>query len=374
MPEADGLVSVLGLHRENRMHRVATASRTKAAARRHVQVLFTCVGRRVELLDAFRRAAKSLNVRLEVHGADASRLSPAIHRVDKAHIVPAISSGQYVDALLKIVRRARIDLLVPLLHLELPLLAQAADRFTESGCCPLICSEAVIATCRDKLATYHALKAAGIDTPATWPWAEAVKRKRHRFPYYLKPRTGSAAKGNYVVHNRRELDTFGRRVPHAVVQEFVDGVEHTLDVYTGFDGQPRCAVPRRRLEVRAGEVSKGLIVKDPAIMATGRRVASALGEIGDCRGVITVQCIVTPRRRIRVIEINPRFGGGAPLAIHAGADFPKWILMELLGLKPRINPRGFRGDIAMLRFDESLFVPKASKLMPIVDCRLSNPG
>ncbi len=107
-------------------------------------------------------------------------------------------------------------------------------------------------------------------------------------------------------------------------------------------------------------MSKALIVKDPALMATGRRVAEALG---DCRGVITVQCIVTPDRRIRVIEINPRFGGGVPLAIHAGADFPRWILSECLGKRPRINPTGFRGDVAMLRFDDSVFVPRASKLL-----------
>ena len=84
--------------------------------------------------------------------------------------------------------------------------------------------------------------------------------------------------------------------------------------------------------------------------------------LGECRGVVTVQCMMTPRGRIRAIEINPRFGGGAPLAIHAGADFPRWILMELMGEKPRINPNGFRDDIAMLRYDESVFVPNASKL------------
>jgi carbamoyl-phosphate synthase large subunit len=88
-------------------------------------------------------------------------------------------------------------------------------------------------------------------------------------------------------------------------------------------------------------------------------VADALG---DCRGVITVQCILAPGGRIRVIEINPRFGGGVPLSIHAGADFPQWILAEMLGRPVRIDPTAFRDDIAMLRYDESVFVPDASKL------------
>ena len=100
------------------------------------------------------------------------------------------------------------------------------------------------------------------------------------------------------------------------------------------------------------------LTDDPAIMAAGRQVAEVLAN---CRGVVTVQCIVTPRGRIRVIEINPRLGGGVPLAIHAGADFPKWILQELAGKPPRINPLAFRDDVAMLRYDESVFVPRASR-------------
>jgi carbamoyl-phosphate synthase large subunit len=312
----------------------------------------------VELLRAFKRAGEDLGIELEMHGADASWLSPALHCVDKAHIVPPISSGEYVDATLELARRRKIDLLIPLIDSELILIAAARDRFAELGCTALISSESAVRTCRDKLLTFAALKRAGIDTPMTWSWAEAAKRKRHRLPYFLKPRCGSAAMGNYVVGSASELQTFGRRVHDAIVQEFVEGAEHTLDVYTGLDGKPRCVVPRKRLEVRTGEVSKGLIVKDAAIMAVGRSVAEMLGE---CRGVITVQCIVTPDKRIRVIEINPRFGGGAPLSIHAGADFPKWILMELVERRPRINPTGFRDDVAMLRFDDSVFVPNASK-------------
>jgi len=327
-------------------------------------MLLTCIGRRVELLRAFRRAGQSLGIRLDIHGADATPLSPAIQFVDHPHIVPEIGSGKYIEALADIVQREKIDLLIPLIDSELPGIASAVGRFSALGCRALISSESVVRVCRDKLLTYRKLTEAGIDTPTTWPWVAAVEQKYHRFPYFLKPRAGSAAIGNYVVRSVDELRAFGARVKDAIVQEFVNGTEHTLDVYVDFVGRVRCVVPRKRLEVRTGEVSKGLIVKDPAIMAVGHRVADALGE---CRGIITVQCMVTPQGRIRVIEINPRLGGGAPLSIHAGADFPKWILQELLGQKPRINPTGFRDDLAMLRYDESVFVQKASKR--IADCQ-----
>ena len=323
-----------------------------------LRVLFSCIGRRVELLRAFRRAAEGLDCALEVHAADAVMSSPAMHLVDHPHIVPSIDSGQYIEALLEIVRTHRINLLVPLIDNELTLIAESADRFHELGCTPLISSADVVRTCRDKMATFHALQDAGIDTPQTFLWTEAITRQNHDFPYFLKPRTGSAGLGSYIIQTRDELHTFGLRVVDAIVQEFVEGAEHTLDVYTGFDGVPLCVVPRKRLEVRTGEVSKGLIVRDPAIMEVGARVARTLG---DSRGVITVQCIVTDEGRIRVIEINPRFGGGVPLAIHAGADFPRWILAELLGRPVEIDPLGFRDDVAMLRYDDSVFVSDASK-------------
>jgi carbamoyl-phosphate synthase large subunit len=314
----------------------------------------------VELVRAFRQAARRLRVRLEVHGADATPLSPAIHHVDHPHLVPAIASGKYIEAVLRIVRHQRIDLLVPLIDSELARIARATGRFERAGCRVLISSPGVVDICRDKVRTFQALQEAGIDTPRTWTWQEAMRRRRHRFPYYLKPRTGSAAMGNYMVWNRRELAVLGRCVPEAIVQEFVEGVEHTLDIYTGCDGVPRCVVPRRRLEVRSGEVSKSLVVKDARLVDVGRRVATMLGA---SRGVITVQCMVTSRGRIRVIEINPRFGGGVPLSIHAGADFPRWILQELRGDRPRIAPFDFRGGVAMLRYDESVFVENAAKLI-----------
>ncbi len=315
-------------------------------------MLFTCVGRRVELVQAFRRAAARSGIRMVVIGADASWLAPAMHLCDRAVLVPGVARADYVRSLLRIVRDHEVDLLVPLIDHELLILSKARDRFAQAGCTALISSERVVATCRDKIRTFRFLTSNGIDTPRTWTLTEALKLRRHRFPYFMKPRAGSAGLGSYKITNADELRTLGRRVPQAIVQEFVPGVEHTLDVYAGFDGRARCVVPRRRIEVRGGEVGKALVVKDARMIETGRRVVEALGE---CVGVITIQCIATPGGRIRVIEINPRFGGGVPLAIRAGADFPRWLMMEHFGRRPRIGIDRYRDCVQMLRYDQSVF-------------------
>ncbi len=323
----------------------------KSTANTSLRVLLTCVGRRVELIQAFRRAADRMKIDLTMHGSDITLLAPAMHHVDKRHLLPRLSNPSYIPELMKIARRHGIDLIIPTIDSELGLLASSCEAFAEFGCRVVISSSEVIDICSDKVLTFSALKKAKIDTPATWTFDEILQRKRHRFPYFMKPRAGSAGKGNYRIDNVEELRILGQRVEDPIVQEFVNGVEHTMDVYAGFDGEPRCAVPRKRLEVRTGEVSKAVIVKDRRVMDVGLAVARALGG---CRGVVTVQCMVTNRGRIRVIEMNPRLGGGAPLAIHAGADFPRWLMSEHLGRRVKIG-ESFKDGLTMLRYDQSVF-------------------
>lgn len=321
--------------------------------RRQVRILFTCAGRRIELMQAFRKAARSLGVAAELHATDTDPFFAAGCFADRAHQVPRADSSGYVNSLLKVVERYKIDLLVPLLDVELLALAKARGRFDRIGCGVLISSPKVVEICRNKINTYEFLKDHGIDTPCTWRLDEVLSFKKQQFPYFLKPVAGSASKGNYIIRNRQELGSPLLKVDDPIVQEFVDGTEYTLDVYTGFDGVPRSVVPRRRLEVRGGEVTTACTYKHERIMETGLRVAAALKE---CVGLVTVQLIHAPDERIKVIEINPRFGGGVPLGIRAGANFPKWLLAEWLGHRPRIRLGDFRDGLIMLRYHQAYFV------------------
>jgi carbamoyl-phosphate synthase large subunit len=107
------------------------------------------------------------------------------------------------------------------------------------------------------------------------------------------------------------------------------------------------------MEVRAGEVSKSQIVKNIQIMNEAHRLVEKLGA---GPGVITLQLFLTGDDKIKFIEINPRFGGGAPLSIKAGANFPKWILQELSGQNPRIRPDSFKDNLIMLRYDNEVWL------------------
>ena len=316
-----------------------------------VNILLTCVGRRVALLEAFQRALKGLRLKGRLYGADHSRLAAAFHRVDEGFLVPSAKEGPaYVEALLDICRQHRVGMVVPLIDWELADLVAARERFAAVGARLLISSPQVVAVCRDKRQTFEFLKAKGFDTPEVFTHKQALKAA---FPLFMKPRYGSSAKDVHRLADREALEFYQQRAAEeTVVQECVDGQEYTVDVYAGLDGVPRVAVPRRRLQVRGGEVAKAVTVRHPEIVRQSLRLVEALGE---CLGVLTLQCFLTEDGRVRFIEINPRFGGGAPLAIRAGADFPRWLIEEHLGRVPTIDPGAWEDGLVMLRYDDAVF-------------------
>jgi carbamoyl-phosphate synthase large subunit len=314
-----------------------------------LNVMLTCVGRRVALLEAFRRAMADLGVEGRLYGADHSSLAPGFHVADEGLLVPSVTGPDYVEALIDLCRKHEIKMVVPLLDWELAALAAARDRFAAVGARLVISSPRVVGLCRDKVQTFEFLKAGGFDTPEVIPYEKAMEGP---FPLFMKPRYGSSAKDVHYVPDREALAFYCRGREAHVIQYFIRGKEHTVDVYAGFDGVPRVAVPRRRLEVRSGEVAKAMTVRHPEIIRQSLHLVEALGE---CQGVITLQCFLTDGGEVKFIEMNPRFGGGAPLAIRAGADFPLWLMEEHLGRKPDIHPEDWQERLLMLRYDAAVF-------------------
>jgi len=322
----------------------------------HIAVLFTCVGRRVSLLRGFQQAARRLRLKVTFCGTDTSRLSPALQLCDKAFLVEPTTHAKYIDHILSIVRTNGVKLLVPTLDLDLRLLADRKSQFERLGCRVLVSQPDVVDICQDKRRTFGFLTKHGFGTPRTTSIRMALAADRRgelAWPCFLKRWDGSASKDIAIANDRSELQFFARRIPNAMCQEFIEGTEYTCDVYVDFQMQVRCVVPRRRIEVRSGEVSKSQIVKNGAITTQARRLTELL-KAGP--GVITLQLFVTKNGQIRFTEINPRFGGGAPLSIRAGADFPKWILQELTGGQPHIGFDKFKDGLIMLRYDAEVWL------------------
>jgi len=306
----------------------------------------------VALVEAFRRTAERLGLPCRMIGSDRDALAPALHVCDIRAVTRPVNDPGYVAQLRAICRKHAVRLIVPTIDPELRVLAEVREQFAERGVHVLVSSPKVVAICQDKARTYRFLIDHGFRTPRTWRAAE-LGRRLPKFPVFLKPASGSASKGTALAENPEDYAYWRKRIPDCLVQEYVRGPEYTCDVYVDSRRAVRCVVPRRRIEVRGGEVTRSRVEKRPAVMAECRRLVETLGA---GPGVITIQGFLDERGEMVFTEVNPRFGGGVPLSIQAGADFPRWVLEELEGRRPRIRFSGFTDGLLMLRYDKEIWV------------------
>jgi carbamoyl-phosphate synthase large subunit len=321
-----------------------------------MNILFTCVGRRVALLEGFRRALRQLGLTGKLVGTDVTASSSAFQRADVGVIVPSVGCVEYVPALLEIVRSHDIRLVVPLTDLDLRSLARQAEKFSALGCTVMVGNEEAVSLCRNKQALNAMLRRIGLATIRTCTLAEF--QAKPFYPCFVKPVRGSASVGTSRICSAQELishlQTFGEAM---LIQEYVSGQEFTIDVYRSRDGRVRCVVPRQRLVVRSGEVEKAMTRKDEELIAAATKLAETLDGLW---GVFCCQCRRDRKGRPRFFEVNPRFGGGAPLSIAAGADLPLYLLQEVLGMPITAEIGAFTDRLVMLRYDEAVFMPATS--------------
>ncbi|MBQ3105839.1 MAG: ATP-grasp domain-containing protein [Lachnospiraceae bacterium] len=323
---------------------------------KEIRLLFTGVGRRIELLQAFRQAADSLHVRLKLYGADMNGTAPALAYCDETRIVCGMHEANYVSELADICQKDGIDLLIPTIDTDLLILSQNKRAFGNTGV--LISAPDKIALCRDKNLTAEFFRECGLKAPET---VNDLRLYQSGYPCFIKPKDGSSSVNAYRAENEEELKLHARQIEEYVIQPFIRGTEYTVDIFCDFEGKPVCITPRIRLQVRAGEVLKTEISMDEKIIEECKAVVDRFHPVGP----ITVQLIrERETKEDYFIEINPRYGGGAPLSIKAGAGSPK-ALLKLLMKEPGEENIQISDGAVYSRFDQSVCITEGKIRQPV---------
>lgn len=323
------------------------------------KILFTGVGRRVELIQAFRQAANHLNIELKIYGADMLGTAPALAFCDATRKVCGMRDKNYIAELLKICEEDQIDMLIPTIDTDLLILSRSVDKFRNSGTRVLISKPDMISICRDKNFTADFFESCELKAPQT---VNDYRLYHGPYPCFIKPKDGSSSINAYKVENESELKVYAEQVDDYIVQPFIEGTEYTVDIFCDYEGNPIYITPRIRLAVRAGEVLKTEIVMDEKII---EECQSLISKFHPC-GPMTVQLI---RQNLTgddyYIEINPRFGGGVPLSMKAGAKSAETILKMLSGEKVEYNTDKLDDGAVYSRFDQNVCITEGKRKQPI---------
>jgi carbamoyl-phosphate synthase large subunit len=324
---------------------------------KEINILILSAGRRVELVQCFQKAAKNLNVKSNIVAGDCSETAPALYFADRTYKLPRITEPNYIASIIEACNQENISLIVPTIDTDLLLLAEYKCLIEDKTNAKVLISDyKVVEVCRDKIHTQNFLEENDFGIPKMYT-DEEIRNGDLKFPLFIKPKSGSSSINTYKVKNNSELKIYKEIVSDPIIQDFMEGEEFTVDVFLDFESNIISIVPRLRIATRSGEISKGKIIRDREIINDVTKLMNALKPIGH----ITVQLMKT-EKGIEYIEINPRFGGGAPMSINSGADSSENLFRLLMGEKLEYN-ENYKDNLTFVRFDSSICLDENMELV-----------
>ncbi|HET9516494.1 MAG TPA: ATP-grasp domain-containing protein [Actinoplanes sp.] len=237
----------------------------------------------------------------------------------RSAVLPPADQPGYADALLAVLDEHRPAALICTVCEEYAVLTPLAGRLAELGTKAWLPDPVAVEVCLDKARFAAALQAAGVDHAAT-----------------AQTRPG--------------------------------GREFTADALVARDGTLLTCVPRWRDETRGGSSVRGTTFDSTAVTLA---VAAALRAVG-LTGPASVRGFVTDAARlddpdaavtVTVVEVNPRFSGGLPLTLAAGADVVGTYLAGILDPDADLPRLTYRPQVRMARhFAEVYYAGDGSAL------------
>jgi len=280
-----------------------------------------------------------------VIAVDADPLAAGLHLADEAATVPVANDARFCDVLLDVASERGAEALISTITEEMLVLSARADD-VRSVVPMWIPPRAAPETGRDKWAFASAMRDAGIRVPRTaLGSADGVPG-----PWVVKPRFDRGSRGIRFVDRPQDLEAVLDATADPIVQTRITGAEFTVDALMSPDEELVGAVPRWRLETKAGISTKGRTFSDDRVLCGTAAVLSAV----HLQGPANVQGFVDGND-VWFIEVNPRFSGGLPLALAAGADLVGEYLRAVLGLPMRCDRLAYRDGTTMIRHFEEIY-------------------
>lgn len=310
-----------------------------------MNILLTSAGRRTYLIDYFKKAIGNKGMVF----ASNSQYTYSLSHADKYAITPNIYDEGYIQFLIDYCKANKISAIISLFDIDLPILAAKKEKFKENGITVVVSDADVIDICNDKWKTYCFLKENGINTPRTYLHQEEiideVAKGNIVFPVIIKPRWGMGSIGIYQATNEQELKVLSQKLRREIFntylkyessadiedcilyQEKINGDEYGIDVFNDLNGKLVAVVAKKKIAMRAGETDIAETVSPLPFENIANKLSTKLGHIAN----LDVDCFMTEKGKIYVLELNCRFGGQYPFSHLAGVDFPKQIIEWING-------------------------------------------
>jgi len=321
---------------------------------KEINILISSAGRRNNLIRYFK---EEIGTRGKIYAGDMSSLAAAIHYADGFIEMPPCNDPYYFSKLKETCEKYNICSVIALTDTELTELAKYTSELEKIGVTVVGSPYKTAECCFDKLFLYRFCERYGYHAPRTYLGYDSFKSAYDMgeidFPVYIKPRTGSASIDNTVANTMEEVILQCILRSDLLIQEKLEGLEIGIDIYRDLiSGEIISIFSKDKISMRSGETEKAVSAHHEGLFEMISEFTLAM----DIRGVVDIDLFVTSSG-YHIIDVNPRFGGGYPLAYECGCNFPEYIINNLSGKENTPVVGDYEDGIYMLKC-ESLVISK----------------
>jgi carbamoyl-phosphate synthase large subunit len=291
----------------------------------------------------------------KIVGTDSDSLAAGAFMADIFSVMPeAREESLFINKLFELVKVHKITALLPSSGFDIYPYSRCRRELQELGAQAVVSDIDVLEICRDKMRTYQRLL-----SKFKVPFTTTEPGKIPSFPVIAKPRFGKGSRDVIMIEDESDLRYVTSKYHDMIFQEYLPGIEYTIDVLSDLNKEPLFAVPRIRLQTKGGISTKGKIVRNQKMEEDCMNIAKSIGIRGPC----CIQMKDTEDGEPHLVEVNARLGGGTIFTTLAGANLPALILDLIKGKEitaPNIS------EVTVIRYFEEIVVddPQAPERTP----------
>ena len=314
-----------------------------------MNILILSSGTRNKVVQYFKAALKDKG---RVICTDMSNLAPSIYESDQFYTVPRMTAPGYIDDILDICKKEKIDGVLSLIDPELSVLAENKERFAAVGTTVIGSTYELCEMSLDKFQMFRWLTEHGYRCAKSYIDEEAffadVAAGKVKYPVFVKPARGSASIAISKVYDRETIELLFAHSDGLMIQEFLDGQEIGADVYIDMNSHRVVSIfTKKKILMRAGETDKAVSFQDEKLFALIKQFAEEAGYTGQ----IDIDLFQVDGEYF-ISEVNPRFGGGYPHAYECGCNHMELIVNNLEGKTNDGRIGQYEEGIYMMKYNE----------------------
>jgi carbamoyl-phosphate synthase large subunit len=299
------------------------------------------------------KAAKLSKVNKKIVVVDNSFLAAGMYRADAAYLVPLSKEKGYIEKIIGICKKEKIDIIFVGTDIELPILAKNKKKIESATKAILMISNPkAVAIADDKWLTTQFLRTNKFPYPVSSLTNGLTSfLEKINFPIIIKPRIGARSIGFFVVKDDKELKDKMNQIESPIIQEYLSSEDDEYTCSSLFYNGECYGVLTMKRWLRNGDTYKAIIKNDLKLEKFIAEVGKKLKIFGPCN----FQLRKTKKGPV-IFEINCRFSGTTGTASYLGFNVVN-ALLQRIAFKRSFKPLSFK-ESYMFRYWNEVFVNK----------------